>query len=86
MPMKEEVLSYIQEYLERKGFKPKEVEPSDSLKMYFDSIDEVIFFADLEERFDVSPSLEEELECEYLSEVCELIVSKRKEKENEKKV
>lgn len=79
--MKEEVLSYIQGYLERKGFDPKEVEPADSLKMYFDSIDEVIFFADLEERFDVRPSLEEELECDYLSEVCEMIVSKIKEKD-----
>jgi len=81
--MKEEVLSYIQDYLERNGFNPKEVEPADSLKMYFDSIDEIIFFADLEERFDVRPSLEEELECEYLSEVCELIVLKIKENEKE---
>lgn len=79
--MKEEVLSYIQDYLERNGFDPKEVEPADPLKVYFDSIDLVIFFADLEERFYVRPSLEEELECEYLSEVCELIVSKIKEKD-----
>ena len=77
--MKEEVLSYIQDYLERKGFDLKEVEPADSLKMYFDSIDEVVFFADLEERFDVS--LEEWFECDYLSEVCEMIVSKIKEKD-----
>ena len=84
MPMKEEILSYIQDYLERKGFKPKEVEPADSLKMYFDSLDEVIFFADLEERFDVRPSLDEWFECEYLSEVCELIVLKING--NEKKV
>lgn len=82
--MKEKVFSYILEYLESKGFNPKEVEPADSLNVYFDSLDEVIFFADLEERFDVRPSLDEWFECEYLSEVCELIVLKIND--NEKKI
>lgn len=79
--MKEEVFSYIQQYLERNDFDPKAVEPADLLSMYFDSLDEVIFFADLEERFDVKPSLDEWFECKCLSEVCELIVSKRNDKD-----
>ena len=79
--MKKEIFSYVQGYIEKNCDCPFEVEPSDSLNVYLDSIEKVSFFADLEERFDVRPSLEEELECEYLSEVCEMIVSKIKEKD-----
>lgn len=75
--MKKEIFEYIQSYLEKNANPPFEVEHKDSLNAYFDSLDKVIFFADLEERFDVKPSLDEWFECKCLSEVCELIVSKR---------